>query len=138
MFREAACTSEALRVTHSSESSRDLAGLRREARAGGTKTAYRYWLLEPGGVQRRVELEPFKVVGRFTIVEQWNGKAASEALVRAVERCLRAGALGPCPRPGARDARHRDASSRASARPAVSSSRRDGPRPSLWSRSAHT
>jgi hypothetical protein len=56
-----------------------ITGLRSEARSGGTETSYRYWLLEPGGVQRRVELEPFKVVGRFTIVEQKNGKAASEA-----------------------------------------------------------
>jgi hypothetical protein len=30
-------------------------------------------------VQRRVELDPFKVVGRFTIAEQKNGRAASEA-----------------------------------------------------------
>ncbi|HEY6174858.1 MAG TPA: hypothetical protein VIX73_10455 [Kofleriaceae bacterium] len=42
-------------------------------------------LLEPGGAQRRVELEPFKVVGRFTNVEQKNGKAASEAF-KALER----------------------------------------------------
>ena len=47
--------------------------------------AYRYRLLEPGGVQRRVELDPFKVVGRFTIKEQKNGKAASEAF-KALER----------------------------------------------------
>jgi hypothetical protein len=42
-------------------------------------TSYRYWWLKPGGVERRVELGPFKVVGRFTIEEQRNGKAASEA-----------------------------------------------------------
>jgi hypothetical protein len=56
-----------------------ITGLRREARSDGTETTCRYWLLEPGGVQRRIELEPFKVVGRFTIAEQKNGKAASEA-----------------------------------------------------------
>jgi len=49
------------------------------ARACAPETTYRYWLLEPGGVQRRIELEPFKVVGRFTIAEQENGKVASEA-----------------------------------------------------------
>jgi hypothetical protein len=32
-----------------------------------------------------VELGPFKMVGRFTIVEQKNGKAASESF-RALER----------------------------------------------------
>ena len=55
-----------------------ITGLRSEARSGGTETSYRYWLLEPGGVQRRVELEPFKVEG-LAIVEQRNGRAASEA-----------------------------------------------------------
>jgi hypothetical protein len=56
-----------------------ITGMRRETRGSETETTYRYWLLEPGGVQRRVELDPFKVVGRFTIAEQKNGKAASEA-----------------------------------------------------------
>ena len=54
-------------------------------RSGQHATTYRYWLLEPGGVQRRVELDPFKVVGRFTIAEQKNGKAASEAF-KALDR----------------------------------------------------
>ena len=40
---------------------------------------YRYWLLEPGGVQRRIVLGPVKGGGRFTKVERKNGKAASEA-----------------------------------------------------------
>jgi hypothetical protein len=57
-----------------------ITGMRRDARSGGAETTYRYWLLEPGGAQRRVELDPFKVVGRFTIVEQRNGKVASEGL----------------------------------------------------------
>jgi hypothetical protein len=35
-------------------------------------------------VQRRVELQPFKVVGRFTIAEQKKGRAASEALTAVV------------------------------------------------------
>jgi hypothetical protein len=56
-----------------------ITGAKREARSGQLETTYRYWLLEPGGVARRVELDPFKVVGRFTIAEQKNGKAASEA-----------------------------------------------------------
>lgn len=55
-----------------------ITGLKRKARSGEMETTYRYWLLEPGGQERRVELEPFKVVGRFTIVDQKNGKAASE------------------------------------------------------------
>src|SRR5262245_46519401 len=46
---------------------------------GGTETTYRYSLLEPGCVQRRVELDPFKVIGRLTIAEQRKGRAASEA-----------------------------------------------------------
>jgi hypothetical protein len=62
-----------------------ITGAKREARSGELETTYRYWLLEPGGVQRRVELDPFKVVGRFTIAEQRNGKAASEAF-KALER----------------------------------------------------
>jgi hypothetical protein len=69
-----------------------ITGLRREARSGGTETTYRYWLLEPGGVQRRVELDPFKVVGRFTIAELKNGKAASEAF-KTLEP-PRSGAIG--------------------------------------------
>ena len=51
---------------------------RRKSR-GVEEVTYRYWLLTPGGKQRRIELEPFKVVGRFTIAEQKNGKAASDA-----------------------------------------------------------
>ena len=46
-------------------------------RAG--ETTYRYWAIAPGGQQRRIELGDLKVVGRFTVVEQKNGKAASEA-----------------------------------------------------------
>jgi len=56
-----------------------ITGAKRERRDGTKETTYRYWLLEPGGQQRAVELEPFKVAGRFTIVEQKNGKAASDA-----------------------------------------------------------
>lgn len=51
---------------------------RRESRSQEAVT-YRYWLLVPGGKERRVELGPFHVVGRFTIAEQKNGKAANEA-----------------------------------------------------------
>jgi hypothetical protein len=46
-------------------------------RAG--ETTYRYWRIEPGGNPERIELGPLKVAGRFTIAEQKNGKAASEA-----------------------------------------------------------
>lgn len=49
------------------------------------QTTYRYWLIEPGGGANRIELGPFHVVGRFTVVEQKNGKAASEAF-KALER----------------------------------------------------
>lgn len=42
-------------------------------------TTYRFWQLKPGGPERRIELGDLKVVGRFTIEEQKNGKAASEA-----------------------------------------------------------
>jgi hypothetical protein len=56
-----------------------ITGVSGDARSGGMETTCRYWLLEPGGTQRRVELDPFKVVGRFTSAEQKNGKAASEA-----------------------------------------------------------
>jgi len=56
-----------------------ITGAKREARDGTSETTYRYWLLEPGGPERRVELAPFKVVGRFTEKEKRNGKAASEA-----------------------------------------------------------
>jgi hypothetical protein len=52
----------------------------------GAETTYGYRLREPGGVQRRVEFEPFKVVERFTIVEQKNGKAASALLGRSSGR----------------------------------------------------
>jgi hypothetical protein len=62
-----------------------ITGAKREARSGQLETTYRYWLLEPDGMQRRVELDPFKVVGRFTMAEQRNGKAASEAF-KAPER----------------------------------------------------
>jgi excisionase family DNA binding protein len=62
-----------------------ITGAKRTGREGTPETTYRYWLLEPGGQQRRVELGPFKVVGRFTIAEQKNGKAASEAF-HALER----------------------------------------------------
>jgi len=62
-----------------------ITGAKREARSGELETTYRYWLLEPGGVARRLEFDPFKVVGRFTIAEQKNGKAASEAF-KALER----------------------------------------------------
>lgn len=48
------------------------------AKRGG-ETTYRYWRLEPGGNPERIELGSLKVVGRFTIAEQKNGKAASEA-----------------------------------------------------------
>ena len=36
-------------------------------------------LLAPGSTQRRVEFDPLRVVDRFTVVEQKNGSAASEA-----------------------------------------------------------
>ena len=62
-----------------------ITGAKREARSGQMETTYRYWLLESGCVQRRVELDTFKVVGRFTIAEQKNGKAASEAF-KALDR----------------------------------------------------
>lgn len=42
-------------------------------------TTHRFWLLTPGGTEQRVELGPFHVVGRFTVTEQRNGKAANEA-----------------------------------------------------------
>ncbi len=62
-----------------------ISGAKREARSGEQETTYRYWLLQPGGQERRVELDPFKVAGRFTIADQKNGKAASEAF-HALER----------------------------------------------------
>jgi len=65
-----------------------IAGARRDSRDGTTEMAYRYWLLEPGepgGPERRVELGPFKVVGRFTERETRTGKAASDAW-HALER----------------------------------------------------
>jgi excisionase family DNA binding protein len=63
-----------------------ITGAKRESsRSGRPETTYRYWLLEPGGPERRVELDPFKVVGRFTVAQQANGKAASEAFA-ALER----------------------------------------------------
>ncbi|TMQ06783.1 MAG: hypothetical protein E6J90_45205 [Deltaproteobacteria bacterium] len=43
----------------------------RNAQASGD--AYHYRPIEPGGVQQSVELDAFKVVGRFTIAEQKNG-----------------------------------------------------------------
>lgn len=46
-------------------------------RAGAT--TYRYWKIQPGGAHERIELGELKVVGRFTVVEQRSGKAASEA-----------------------------------------------------------
>lgn len=55
-----------------------ITGAKRDGHSG-PETTYRYWLIEPGGAQRRIELGPFHVVGRFTIKEQLNGKAASEA-----------------------------------------------------------
>jgi len=57
---------------------------RRDSR-DGTMETHRYWLLEPGGPERRVELGPFKVVGRFTERDTKTGKAASEAW-HALER----------------------------------------------------
>jgi excisionase family DNA binding protein len=45
----------------------------------GEATTYRYWKITPGGNQERIELGELKVVGRFTIVERKNGKAASDA-----------------------------------------------------------
>jgi len=71
-----------------------ITGAKREARGGGTETTYRFWLLSPGGQQRRVEIAPFKVVGRFTVVHQANGKAASEAF-----KALEAGPAGPADPP---------------------------------------
>ena len=62
-----------------------IAGVRRDRRDGIAETAYRYWLLEPGGSERRLELGPFKVVGRFIERETTTGKAASDAW-RALER----------------------------------------------------
>jgi len=62
-----------------------ITGAKRPGRGGAAETTYRFWLLEPGGPERRVEMEPFKVVGRFKIVEQKNGKAANEAF-HALER----------------------------------------------------
>ena len=44
----------------------------------GDATTYRYWKITPGGNQERIELGELKVVGRFTIVERKNGKAASD------------------------------------------------------------
>lgn len=57
---------------------------RENERSGGVDTSLRFWRIKPGGSERRIELGPFKVVGRFTIEEQKNGKAANEAW-RAVE-----------------------------------------------------
>lgn len=45
----------------------------------GSGTTYRYSLLEPGGKEQSVKLEPFRVSGRFTIVERKSDKAASAA-----------------------------------------------------------
>ncbi len=75
-------------------------------RAG--ETTYRYWAIAPGGQQRRIELGDLKVVGRFTVVEQKNGKAASEAWYEE------SGAPQPEPHDGRRRAT-RDGSARASA-----------------------
>ena len=38
-----------------------------------------FHVLEPGGVQRRVELGPFKVAGRFTIGNRRTGRPTGEA-----------------------------------------------------------
>lgn len=57
----------------------------RTGRSGEVETTYRCWLLEPGGQERRVDLGPFKVLGRFTEVERKNGRAANEAW-KALER----------------------------------------------------
>lgn len=52
---------------------------KRTGRSGEPETTYRYWLLEPGGAEQKVELGPFSVTGRFSVTEKRNGKAASEA-----------------------------------------------------------
>jgi len=59
-----------------------ITGAKRETRDGTTETTDRCWLLKPGGPERRVEIAPFKVVGRFTERERKNGKAASGAWAR--------------------------------------------------------
>src|SRR5262245_59925280 len=56
-----------------------ITGAKRTSRSGEPETTYRYWLLEPGGPEQKVELGQFAVTGRFTVLEQRNGKAASEA-----------------------------------------------------------
>jgi hypothetical protein len=56
-----------------------ITGAKRTGRDGDPATTYRYWLLVPGGQEQGVELGPFRVEGRFTIAEQKNGQAASEA-----------------------------------------------------------
>jgi hypothetical protein len=47
--------------------------------ADGSGTTYRYSLPEPGGREQIVELELFRVAGRFKIAERERDKAASEA-----------------------------------------------------------
>lgn len=47
----------------------------------GSGTTYRYSLLEPGGKEQSVALEPFRVTGRFRIVERKSDKAANAAFV---------------------------------------------------------
>lgn len=56
-----------------------ITGARRTSRDGAKATTYRYWLLQPGGKENSVGIEPLKVTGRFTIASELNGKAASEA-----------------------------------------------------------
>jgi hypothetical protein len=76
--RELEVTSKEGALVHGQVVSWEQLGVITGAKRAG-ETTYRYWLLEPGGSERRVELGPLKVVGRFTVREQRNGKAASEA-----------------------------------------------------------